>query len=321
MKLPSPRELLHRTPVRVAVGLIGIGVLAAAIAYAGAGEVWRGLGKSAPMLPWVLALEAGMLVCNTFALRALYGPLVDRTNTRGWLRAAMLGYTVGVVAPLGRAAAEASRALLLKRGVGGPRAAVAAVQMQGVVLLANFFASAIAFVASVKALGMNRASIFVAANAALALVLGMSILVVRKRGRPGRLLGNFGAEFDATPGATSPEVFASLAWEMGARVLHFAQCGVALLAVGRAFSPGVTLAVQGTQLVGSTLGDAIPAQLGATEATLVMSASSLMLTSTMAATLALLIHAAQLALAAICGAGAMTIPGGAQMAQTVEVES
>src|SRR6185312_6811279 len=127
---------------------------------------------------------------------------------------------------------------------------------------------------------------FVAANAALALVLGMSILVVRKRGRPGRLMGNFGAEFDATPGATRPEVAGSIAWETIARVLQFAQCGVALLAVGRAFSPGVTLAVQGTQLVGSTLGDAIPAQPGATEATLVMSASALMLTSTMAATLA-----------------------------------
>jgi len=321
LKLPSPRELLHRTPVRVAVGLIGIGVLAAAIAYAGAGDVWRGLGKSAPMLPWVLALEAAMVVCNTFALRALYGPLVSRTSTRGWIRAAMVGYAVGVVAPLGRAAAEASRAVLLKRGVGGPRAAVAAVQMQGVVLLANFIASTIAFIASIHVLGSSRASLFVAANAALALVLGMSILVVRKRGRPGRLMGNFGAEFDATPGATRPEVAGSIVWETVARVLQFAQCGVALLAVGRAFSPGVTLAVQGTQLVGSTLGDAIPAQLGATEATLVMSASALMLTSTMAATLALLIHAAQLVLAALCGAGAMAMPSGTAMAQPVEAES
>ncbi len=263
-----------------------------------------------------MALEAVFLLCSMLALRALYGEDAARVSLRQWVRAGALGYALGAVLPIGRASAEATRAVLLGRTVGGARAAVAAVQIQGVTLLANALLSTLAALAALRLLGFGGISLLILANAVGTAVLGLGILVVRQHARPGRLLGAvtkrgraFGLQFDATSGASRRSLLLAGAWECAARGVQVVQCAVALAAIRQPSSLGGTLVARGMLTVGSALGDFIPAQLGATEATLVLGATALGLTAASAAALALLIHGAQLALALLCTVLTVAVPG------------
>jgi hypothetical protein len=294
-------------------------MLAVTVWAAGARAVLSDLGASVHALPAVAAIEGLMLLCTVLGLRALYGPDAARVSPRQWLRAGVMGFAVGAVFPLSRASAEATRAVVLRKSVGGARAAVAAVQMQGVALLANSLTSFIALSATLVLLGFGGFSMLLLGNGLLVGALGASILVVRHRGRPGRLLGalakrgrQFGSDFDAAAGASRRSLVHAMAWESSARILQVLQCGVALAAVGRPSGLGRTLVARGMLLVGGALGDVIPAQLGSTEATLVVGAAGLGLTAATAATLALLIHGAQLVLALLCTAVAVAVPAAPQ---------
>jgi len=315
VKFPSPRELLAQPLVRLAMAVLGSGVLALAVWGAGAQAVLTGLGESLHAVPVVAALEGLFLCFSVLALRALYGEDASRVTFRQWLRAGALGYALGAVLPLGRAAAEAARAVLLGRSVGGARAAVAAVQIQGVTLLANALLSTLAAGAALTLLGVGGISALILANAVAAAVLGAGILVVRQRARPGRLLGGlskrgraFGLQFDAITGATRRNLLHSWLWELAARGVQVVQCGVALAAIHHPSSPGTTLVARGMLTLGGALADVIPAQLGGTEATLVLGASALGLTAASAAALALLIHGSQLALALVCALVTFAVP-------------
>ncbi len=315
MSRPTLRELLAKPLVRVACAVLGVGLLALAVWAAGARAVLAGLGASVHALPAVAALEALMLVCSTLALRALYGEDARRVSARQWLRAGAMGFAVGSILPVGRATAEATRAVLLRKSVGGARSAVAAVQMQGVALIANALLSLVAFTAALAVLGVGGISTLIFLNGVVAAVVGASILILRQSGRPGRLLGalakrgrKFGLEFDAAKGASRRSLFHSLAWESASRGLQLFQCALALAAVGRPSGLMRTLVARGMLLVGGSLGDLIPAQLGATETTLVVGAASLGLSAASAAAVALLIHGAQLVLALVCTAVGFALP-------------
>jgi hypothetical protein len=319
LSLPSLRELLARPLVRLACAVVGAGVLALVVWAAGARAVLAGLGESLPYLPAVAALEAAMLACNTLSLRALYGAEAVHVPLRGWLRAATFGYVVGRIVPVGRTAAEAARAVLLRKSVGGPRAAVAAVQMQGVALLANAFITLASLAVAFPLIGLGLLSALLSTSGVLGTMAGTSILLVREHARPGRLLGafsgrgrRFGAEFDAAAGASGRSLAGALFWETAGRVLQVVQCAVTLAAVGGVLALRPLFALEGMQLVGGFVGDFIPAQLGAMEATLAAGASWLGLTAASAAAMALLVHGGQLVLALLCAAVAFGLPAPAQ---------
>ena len=314
MKLPSPQTLLARPLARWVVALVAIAVLSAVVRRAGAQAVLALLARTAGSLPWVALFEVGTLVGSTLALRALYGGRRSGMGAGTWLRSAMLGYAVGMVAPLGRASAEAARAVLLARHAGGPRAAVAAVQMQGIALLANALLCGVTAVATAALLGANRLTLLMAANMGLALVVGIGVLWAR-RARPGRLLGkvaargkSFGGAFDACPGASASAQVQAFLWESAGRSMQVAQLTVVLVAVLGKARWLHTLAVLGTQQLGQTVGDALPAQLGAPEASLSLAAHALALTPAAAAAVPLLVHAAQLGLAGLCALALLVGP-------------
>lgn len=316
MNLASIQELLRRPWMRVLVAAVGLGLLAGVIALVGVDAVLKQLSMSAPHLPLLGLLELCIVGCNISALRALYDGQRAQVPPGAWLRAALLGYVVGIIVPLGRAAAEASRAVVLTSKVGGPRAAVAAVQMQGVALMANAGLSLTAAIAAYALLGISDVSALILGNAALALTLGLGILVARKRASPGRLLGqvhegsrHFGLAFDATLGARPKALARALAWESSGRMIQAIQCAFALKAVGHGFHLVESLATQGALLVGATLGDAFPAQLGASEAGLVAAAArGLALLPAQAATIAMLLHSAQLGLALLFSIVLLVLP-------------
>jgi Lysylphosphatidylglycerol synthase TM region len=325
---PSLQALLAKPLVRVACGLVGAGIVATSVWATGARAVASGLGRSAHALPAMVGLEAAILVCNTLSLRALYGADAGRVSLRQWVKAGTLGYAVGSVLPLSRAAAEASRAVLLRQSVGGPHAAVAAVEMQGVALLANAILSACAFGATLAVLGTGGIATLILTNGVLAAILGTSILLVRRSGHPGRILNllgkarghEFGAAFDAAPGASRRGLLSAVAWESGSRALQVYQCGIALAAVGQPSGLLRTLVSRGMLLLGGALGDFIPGQLGGTEATMALAATALGLGAS-ATALALLIHGAQLLLALACTGLYAVIPRVPPLPSELEIGS
>jgi len=318
---------LSRPLVRLAGALLGTAVLAVTVWAAGARAVLAGLGNSVHALPALALLEAVMVACSTLALRALYGASASAVPFRQWLRVGAAGYAVGLVVPMGRGAGEALRAVLLSRATGGARAAVAAVQMQGVVLLSTTVITVPILAATLALLGPGATAGLVLGNAVVAAIVGGSILLVRERARPGKLLGGFirrlerfGLAFDAAAGASRGELFRSLAWESAGRLAQVVQCAVTLAAIGHASGLSQVLVTRGLLMVGSAIGDVIPGQLGATEATLAVGAGAVGLTAATAASLALIIHGAQIALGLVCAALAFGLPGARERpARGVEV--
>ena len=188
MSLPG-RGLFARPIVRLACAVVATAVLGLTVWVAGARAVLVGLGSSVHALPVLAALEAVMLACSTLALRALYAEVAALPSPRQWVQAGAAGYAVGLVLPMGRSSAEATRAVLLGRSVGGARAAVAAVQMQGVTLVSNALFVVPATIAALVLLGPGTTAALVLANGLVAGLLGLGILVLRQRARPGRWLG------------------------------------------------------------------------------------------------------------------------------------
>lgn len=308
--------LLSRPLVRIACAVLGTAVLVVSVWAAGARAVLASLGASVHALPLLALLEGVMVGCSTLALRSLYGEAGPRVPARQWVRAGALGYALGLVLPMGRGAGEAARAVLLSRNAGGARAAVAAVQMQGVVLLSTAVITVPVLAATVALLGPGAAAGLILANGLVAGALGISILVVRERAKPGRFLGGlvkrlegFGLAFDAVAGASRGNLARSLVWESLGRVAQVVQCGVALAAIGQQAGPMRVLVTRGALILGSAVGDFIPGQLGATEAMMVVGAGALALTAATAATLALLIHAAQILLGLLCAGLTVALPG------------
>jgi len=190
------------------------------------------------------------------------------------------------------------------------------VQMQGIVLLSTAVITVPVLVATVAMLGPGAAAGLLLANGVVAGAIGTSILVIRERARLGRLLGGlikrlegFGLAFDAVIGASRADLARSLAWESLGRVAQVVQCGVALAAIGEQAGLGRVLVTRGALILGSAVGDFIPGQLGATEAMMVVGAGALALTAATAATLALLIHAAQILLGLLCAGLTVALPG------------
>jgi len=308
--------LLSRPLVRIACAVLGTAVLVVSVWAAGARAVLASLGASVHALPLLALLEGVMVGCSTLALRSLYGEAGPRVPARQWVRAGALGYALGLVLPMGRGAGEAARAVLLSRNAGGARAAVAAVQMQGVVLLSTAVITVPVLAATVALLGPGAAAGLILANGLVAGAIGISILVVRERAKPGRFLGGlvkrlegFGLAFDAVAGASRGNLGRSLVWESLGRVAQVVQCGVALAAIGQQAGPMRVLVTRGALILGSAVGDFIPGQLGATEAMMVVGAGALALTAATAATLALLIHAAQILLGLLCAGLTVALPG------------
>lgn len=313
---PEGRSLLSRPLVRLASAVVATAVLGLAVWAAGAKAVLAEMGSSLHVVPVLTALEAVMLACSTVALRSLYGPGGSRVPMREWVRVAAAGYAVGLVLPMGRSSGEAVRALILGRIVGGARAAVAAVQMQAVTLLSTAAFALPILVATLLYLPPGLMAGFIVLNTVITASVGVALLVLRQRASPGRRLGGlfrrleaFGAAFDATAGATHAELLRSLAWETGGRIAQVVQCAVVLSAFGQPSGLLRVMVTRGALMVGSAIGDVLPGQFGATEATLVAGAASLGLTAASAASLALLVHGAQIALGLLCAALSFALPG------------
>jgi len=301
-------------------------LLVAGLAFAGF-LVWHvGTEKVADVLrlagiwlPVVALLEMGFVATDIVGLRVLLGPAnVQKISRTSWVRSTTLAYASTILLPTGRAAGEATRATLLARDVGVGVAAGVCVRLQAAVLVANAVISVLIAGVLVAWRGSATTALSVAmlGNALACTVLG-TLLYAILRGKglsrwiqrripwvARKLAGDKavaeGAAVSATPGRA--QIVGSIIAGIVGRCVQTAQFAVVMHAVGGLFTIPAAMTAQAVQIVGSTVGDALPAQLGAAEASYYECASMLGLGSdpARAISIRILVLTAQIGLAVVC---------------------
>jgi hypothetical protein len=225
------------------------------------------------------------------------------------LRATLIGSTVAGLLPAGRAVAEGVKASLLSPYSGGARATVAALRSQTALLLSNGLMSLVALVAAITAasaapivawaMGGNAGLMFVIAFGVLLAGRGMGLGgFIGKRWRRAERLGpEVDQVWRAEPLIPAGAVFTQLV----ARTVTVVQLAVLIGAFHAAAATDleVVLLSEGLLLVGGTIGDLLPAQLGATDANFMLSSAVLGLGASEALAIPLLLRVARLGWAGV----------------------
>ncbi len=327
--MPRPQALLRSLPGRIALSVLGLGGIAVLAHRAQWSAMAAVLSAAAPYFPFVVLLEGGMLACESAALWLLYGPDRHRLRPLDMARAAVIGYQIMFLLPMGRAAAEAMRAGLLTERTSGARAAAAAARMQGVLLLANACVSVPCALAALALLGPSLLPAAVAGNAVLVSILGTSLLYGARRagigkwlGRKSSLIGHSGHQFDQHLGEGTLVPPAALLLAFAGRLFQTAEYTLLLVAVGANLDVVAGFVSEAIHLVGAALGDLIPGQLGATETAYTVWAKALALSSSSALAIPILGHLSQMcwvligSLVALLGPALPTAPAAAPAGST-----
>jgi hypothetical protein len=290
-----------RTAARIALfagGVVLVGWLVSSVGYR---RVGNALYDAGPSFPFVVTLELAIVMTDVAATRALLGDAGSAVRASTWTRATAFAYAAGIVLPAGRAAGEAARASALAVDIGLPRAAAACSRVQTAALFGTAAASLASSAAALQA--SATLALLLAGNAVLCSALAVAVLSLARWQSLARWLRARWPTLAAQPslaiarGATAK---ASLLCALG-RAFQVVQYAVALGAVGGEVSPRAGLVAQGIHLVGATVGDAVPNQVGTTEGAFDMFAGTLGLAQAPARALsiALLIRVAQLGLALV----------------------
>jgi lysylphosphatidylglycerol synthase-like protein len=259
---------------RALLAMAGLGLVAYLVHSAGAGKIVRVLGQAAWWLPIIFTLELAQVGSDVLALRLLLRGVAGRVPALTWLRSSAIAYAAMILIPAGRATGEVARATLVARHVGGPRAATAAAQLHSSYLFANGVLSATACLVVANWLGpRSRLALILGCNALLMAALATTVLAVLRGGRAGRWLERTRRRF---PGGThpapplEPHSRRRLPWRAAvvcttSRGAQVVQYGVILAAVGGVASVRGAFIAHGIHLVGATVGDLLPNQLGAVD--------------------------------------------------------
>jgi hypothetical protein len=296
--------------------LIGLIALGAVAHFAGAHSVATTLVASLPWLPLLFVIEGLRIPLEMLVTRRLLGARAREVPLGSLLRAQLVFYAVSICAPGGRLVAEASKASLIGAHVGGMRAAAVATASQAGSLCADALAALLGLVAVFLLSGWSWVTLSLVGFAAASLAASLLLAHVTRRPLPERItsrLGGFGvflrslAEAARTERMLRPDIVGLL---LIARLCQAVFFGAGLAVVGLAATPIAALAALAFVMVGSLVGEVIPAQLGATDAALLALAPVLNAATAPLATLGVLFHAAQLFWVAVGASAALFARGG-----------
>ncbi len=307
-----------RTAARLALlagGIVLVSWLVSSAGYSRVGDAFRDAG---PSLPFVVALELLIVMTDAAAARTLLGDAAGSVRASTWMRSMALAYAAGIVLPAGRAAGEGARASVLGADIGLVRAAAACSRVQTAALFGTAAASLVAAAAALPA--STTLALLLAGNALLCTILAVVVLSLARWRRLRRWLRARWPALAAQPSLTiapGATATASLLCTLG-RALQAAQYAVVLGAVGGAVSLQAGLVAQGIHLVGATVGDAVPNQVGTNEGAFRIFAGTLGLADAPARALsiALVVRAVQLGLALVAFVVATLVSRGSADAAT-----
>ena len=289
----------------------GLAMVAYLVRDAGPERVAMVLWRAGRWLPLVVAIEVVQLGCDVVALRTILREHASRIPGATWLRTSVVSYAMMVLVPAGRAAGEVARAALFSRYVGAARAATTSTALQAGYLAANGIASIVACAVVSSRLGpRSPLALLLAGNVMFQAVVSSSLLAILRDARVGRWLGRMRRHLlphAAESAPLDPVDRRRIPWKAClvstfGRAMQVLQYGIVLHAVGGAFSLRNAIVAHGIHLVGATLGDMVPSQIGVTDSAYRAFASDLGFSDepARALSIALVVRTAQLSLAAAC---------------------
>jgi hypothetical protein len=290
---------------RVALALLGIGLLVSIVRRAGPETILALATEAAPWMPLVLVLEGARIGCDAIASRLVLGDAGKTIGAGRLMLAHVVGHGVMNVMPGGRSASEIAKGALLHADIGaGTAAALGATNQANVLISSALFSLPCAAAASMVSPDRTLV-IALLIHAAVLFASGIGMRVIANSDRLERFvkkrvpkwseaLARFHASSRDVP-LVSPGPVAMMMLGRGLQTLEFA---VLAYAVGLHVDPIVALAVQGTNLVAAAVGVLVPGQIGSSEGVFMLAANALGTTEARATSVALLAHASAITWAA-----------------------
>jgi hypothetical protein len=300
---PGPRAArrrLVRLILHAVFGVIGVSTLALLIRSVGARSLVQILGRSAHWLPLLIALDLLRIAGEALGTSLLSRPF-RRLPAGSLARIHLIAFAICSIMPAGRAASEAAKGTMLARSLGAPRAAAIAATSQSLALLSG---AAIALPCVAAAYQRTGPSAFTGALTLYALTSGAGFALMQLACRRREIGGFFGRRFARIRAATASFHDAvadipvlppgTLLLMVGGRAIQALEFGILIYAVGAAFGLEPALLGQGVNLLGSTAGDLVPGQFGATDAAFAIAAPTLGISAASAVSIAVMAHCVQL---------------------------
>jgi hypothetical protein len=294
--------------------IAGLTVLGVVIAWAGVDSVQAALMQVWPFIPLLLLLEGARLPLETVTTRLLMGAAARRVPLSVQLRAQAVFYAVATVLPGGRLAAEISKVALLAPHVGRLRAVAVAGASQSTSLIADACIGALALVVGIGVLGRSVATVTIGVFAVSCTVFAVLVVLALRSALPERLISRFPRLLRSAMGyrrvvRMQPMVVPrAVLYLVLARLLQVALLTVALHAVGAGLSPALGTMTLALNMMASAAGDAVPGQVGPTDAALALFAPALGVATAAMVSVSVIFHAVQLAWAAAFGAVGLLSP-------------
>jgi uncharacterized membrane protein YbhN (UPF0104 family) len=260
-----------RTVGRIALAILGLAVVAYLVRGAGPDRVLEVLMQAWRWLPLIVLFEGMQALGDFVGLRLILRERWDHIPAKTWIRSGSVAYAMMVLLPAGRAAGEVTRATMLSRYIGAPRAATASTLLQAAYLSANGILSLTACLVVTWSYGRRTLlAVLLAGNAGIQTLICTGLLLTLRHDRLGAWLETmrrrlFPRSRPSPP--IEPEAKRRLPWATAgtcivSRSVQLVQYGVLLVAVGGTGSVRNAFVAHGIHLVGATIGDFVPSQLG-----------------------------------------------------------
>lgn len=305
MSLTRVTTFLRNPLATLCLAALGLFACSVLVRHAGVDLVVDALLRVSAWLPLIMALELGRAAFELLSTRAVLGRLAAQVPLAVMLRAHFAAHAVSTLMPLGRSVGELSKAALLAPYVGAARAAAVGASGQTIALFVN---GGIGIAGGALALAWGSptpvALVFLGFGALLAIIAyalafgarspSLHRLLSRVYEKPA-LASDF-AEMLRDKAALGPRAFAA---QTGHRLCQALQLGIIAHALG---APSGMLAAPLLEVIyvaGASVGDLLPAQLGAVEGAFALTAPLIGLDAATAIALGLTLHAIQLAGAAL----------------------
>lgn len=293
---PRLRLLLH-----VAFAVVGLGALGAMIHHVGPATLGALLASAIGWLPLLLALEAVRIAADAASTYFLYRRWGDGLPLAEILRVQLAAYPVNILAPASRATAEAMKAQALARLSTGARAAAVATMNQSFALYGGALITLPCLAASLLMTGASVLSLGLTLQLVLSAAAGVGLQVVARGRAIGGWLGRRFARvakaaerYQAALSEHAPVSGLPLSCAIVNRAAQVLQYTTLVLAVSGSTSLGRGLLAQGLNLVGTSLGDLVPGQLGVTDGAFALGSASLGISAADAIAISVLAHFVQL---------------------------
>lgn len=280
---------------------IGLGGLILLVNESGTEAIQKNIQNALIVLPFLLLMEGCRIGCEALSSFFIITAMKGRAPWSKLLSASLVSYSVCILTPIGRPVGEAVRGTMLASFIGQDRAFVMSSTNQALILMSNAVLAIAVAIYAVTSIGLSMLTTALMIYACLAGCIAIFIQVLaRWRGFVAWIVGVFPkywmnlVRYYRSAKQTAHIPIVPLLAMIASRSFQAIQIGLLSLVLGLGFNLQTVLLGQGINLVGSAIGDWIPAQLGSVDGAFALAAPSIGATTAVGLTIAVFIHCVQL---------------------------